>query len=105
MPEAERVDVEAKASAEKIKRSHRASLNFLEMGIAQGSRLDFVNGDHFCTILNGRQVESKGEAGALSYLTNKLLNDEGPIRGTAYWSYEDKALTAIYDETTQAIKT
>ena len=32
--EAGRVDVEAKASAEKIKRSRRPSLNFIEMGIA-----------------------------------------------------------------------
>ena len=97
--EAGRVDVEAKASAEKIKRSRRPSLNFLEMGIAEGSRLDFVNGDQFCTVLNGRQVEYEGEAWAFSYLTNKLLNHEGPLRGTAYWSYEGKALTAIYDET------
>jgi len=97
--EAEQVDVEARASAEKIKRSRRPSLNFIEMGIPEGSRLDFVNGGHSCTVLNGRQVEYQGEAWALSYLTNKLLNHEGPIRGTAYWNFAGTALTDIYDET------
>ena len=97
--EAEQVDAEAKASAEKIKRSRRPTLNFLEMGLPEGGRLDFVAGDHFCTIVNGRQVEHEGETWALSYLTNKLLNHEGPIRGTAYWTYKGKALTEIYDET------
>ena len=58
--EAEQVDTEAKASADKIKRTRRPTLNFLEMGLAEGSRLDFVNGDHFCTVLNGRQVEHEG---------------------------------------------
>ena len=102
--EAERIDVEAKASAEKIKRSRRPSLNFLEMGIAEGSRLDFVNGDQFCNVLNGRRVEYDGEAWPLPYMTNKPLNHEGPIRGTAYWSYEGKSLTAIYDENTSRNK-
>ena len=37
--EAERVDVEAKASAEKLKRSRRQSLNYIEMGIPIGSTL------------------------------------------------------------------
>ena len=97
--EAEKVDTEAKASADKIKRTRRPTLNFLEMGLAEGSRLDFVNGDHFCTVLNGRQVEHEGISWALSYLTNKLLNHEGPIRGTAYWTYQGKPLTEIYDET------
>lgn len=97
--EAERVDVEAKASAEKIKRSRRPTLNFLEMGIPEGSRLDFINADYFCTVLNGRQVQYEDVAWALSYLTNKLLNHEGPIRGTAYWTYQGKTLTDIYDET------
>ena len=34
--EAEKVDVEAKASAEKLKRSRRPSLNYLEMGVPVG---------------------------------------------------------------------
>ena len=72
---------------------------YLLYGIPRCFCIDFVNGDQFCTVLNGRQVEYDGEAWALSYLTNKLLNHEGPIRGTAYWLYEGKALTAIYDET------
>ena len=101
--EAEQVDTEAKASADKIKRTRRPSLNFLEMGLPEGARLDFVNGDHFCNVLNGRQVEHEGTCWALSYLTNKLLDHEGPIRGTAYWSYQGKPLTEIYDETYGAV--
>ena len=34
--EAEQVDTEAKASADKIKRTRRLTLNFLEMGLAEG---------------------------------------------------------------------
>jgi len=67
--------------------------------INEKSLLLCSNAACLCTVLNGRQVEHEGISWALSYLTNKLLDHEGPIRGTAYWTYQGKPLTEIYDET------
>ena len=71
--EAEKVDVEAKASADKIKRSRRPTLNFLEMGIAEGSRLDFVNGD---------QSSGRGSSGKYSRARNPQSRNHVTPAGT-----------------------
>ena len=97
--EAEGVDVGAKVFAEKLKRIRRPPANFVEMGLPIGSRLEFSRGDNFCTVLDGRHVECDGERWMLSTLTRKLLGHEGSIRGIAYWRFNGRELTDIYEET------
>ena len=98
--EAEKVDVEAKASAEKLKRSRRPSLNYLEMGIPVGSTLVFEgDGQTTCTVVDGRNVEYQGQITSISKLTSELRNTPGtPIRGPAHWSFNGRTLDAIYED-------
>ena len=97
--EAEQVDREAKASAEKLRSSRRPNMNFQEMGIPVGSRLDFNEGDHECIVINGRQVEYEGSEWYLSRLTQHLLGVDRSIRGPAHWSFNGSNLTDIYEDT------
>lgn len=99
--EAEEVDVEAKASADKLKRSRRPALNYLEMGIPVGSILLFEgDGQTTCTVVDGRNVDYQGRVLSISKLTAELRNTPGrPIRGPAHWSFDGRLLNDLYEET------
>ena len=98
--EAEKVDVEAKSSAEKLKRSRRPPLNYIEMGIPVGSTLVFEGDGHTtCTVVDGRNVEYQGQITSISKLTAELRNTPGrAIRGPAHWSFNGRTLDAIYED-------
>ena len=65
--EAEQVDVQAKASAEKLKRSRRPNLNYIEMGIPIGSTLLYQgDGETTCTVADGRNVSFEGRTLSLT---------------------------------------
>lgn len=99
--EAEQVDVQAKASAEKLKRSRRQSLNYLEMGIPVGSTLVYQgDGETTCTVADGRKVSFGGRTLSISKLTAELRQaPDRPIRGPAHWSYNGRLLDDLYEET------
>ena len=99
--EAEQVDVQAKASAEKLKRSRRPSLNYLEMGIPVGSTLLYQgDGETTCTVADGRNVSFEGRTLSLTKLTKELRQQpDRPIRGPAHWSYNGRLLGEMYEET------
>lgn len=98
--EADQVDVEAKASAEKLKRSRRPPINYLECGIPVGSTLVYIgDGETTCTVRDGRKVEYQGEVMSISKLTADLRNTPGrPINGPAHWSFNGRLLGDIYEE-------
>lgn len=98
--EANQVDVEAKAGAEKLKRSRRPPINYLELGIPVGSTLLYIgDGQTTCTVADGRKVEFQGEVMSISKLTADLRNMPGrPINGPAYWSFNGRLLGDIYEE-------
>lgn len=96
--EAESVDTGAKASSEKLK-AQRPIQNFIEMGIPEGSTLQFTQGNEVCTVLNGRRVSYFGEDISLTALTKKLLNTDRPLRPSPYWQYNGRSLAKIYDDT------
>ena len=101
--EAEQVDVEAKAAADKLKRSRRPPLNYLDMGIEIGSTLTYQDGTTTCTVLSGRQVEFQGVGRSLSAITAELMGEPGrPIRGASYWSFNGRNLAELYEETYSA---
>ena len=99
--EAEQVDRGAKASAEKLKQKHRRpKINFEEMGILEGSRLDFTGeGDHHCTVVNKRKVEYDGLRCSLTSLTRTLLGGPPTKKILAYWRLDGENLTDIYEDT------
>ena len=96
---AKTIDIEATASAEKFKKRRRPTINYFEMGLKEGDILKFGRNEESCTVLNGRQVSSKGEAWFLSNLTNKLLDRTGPMDGSPYWYFNGKNLKDLYNET------
>ena len=99
--EANQVDVEAKAGAEKLKRSRRPPLNYIEMGIPVGSTLVYEgDGETTCKVFDGRRIEFQGETMSISKLTAELRNTPGrPIRGPAHWSFNGRLLDELYEET------
>ena len=97
--EAERVDVEAKAAAEKFKKSRRPMINYLEMGIPVGGILTFQDGITTCKVADGRQVEYQDKTQYLSVLTKQLLGVDRGVSGTKYWTFQGRCLSDIRDET------
>ena len=100
--EAEKVDVEAKVSAEKLKRSRRPNLNYIEMGIPVGSSLVYEgDGVTTCTVVDGRRVNYDGRILSITRLTAELRNqpDRQTISGSANWSFQGRLLNDIYEET------
>ena len=99
--EAEQVDVQAKASAEKLKRSRRPNLKYIEMGIPIGSTLLYQgDGETTCTVADGRNVSFEGRTLSLTKLTKELRQQpDRPIRGPAHWSYDGRLLNDLYEET------
>ena len=104
---ADSVAPEAKTSAEnlesrlQLKRNRRRpNADFSEMSIPVGSRLEYTGeGDHFCTVLDGRRVEFDGKMRMISPLTQELLGLERPVRGIDYWQFDGRDLKDIYEET------
>ena len=99
--EAENVDRDAKASADRFKRQRRPPLNYIEMGIPIGSTLLYEgDGMTTCTVIDGRHVEYQGQIYSISKLTAELRNTPGrPIRGPSHWSFNGCLLDAIYEDT------
>lgn len=97
--EAEQVDVEAKAAAEKFKRSRRPSFRFTKLGIPEGSTLQFTEGEQTCRVSSRKHVEYEGNPEwSLSALAQHLTGLTRPLRGTAYFTYQGRKLSDIYDE-------
>ena len=97
--EAGKVDVDAKASADRLKKKRRPSINYLEMGVPIGSVLIYQDGTTQCRVVDGRRVEFNGESFALSALTAELMGFPGrPTRRTSYWTYQGRLLSDLYEE-------
>ena len=95
--EAEKVDLEAKASIASFKRKYRSPRVFTDY-LPVGTELRFKNGDQVCKIADGRHVEFEGEITSLSPLTQDLLNSERAVWPAPYWIYQGKTLAQIFDE-------
>jgi T5orf172 domain len=100
--QAEKVDTEAKAGADKLK-ARRPVQNFIEMGIPEGSVLHFTQADEICRVINGRRVSYNGVDISLTALTKKLLNTERPLQPSPYWLFNGRRLTEIYDDTYESL--
>lgn len=102
--EADQVDAEAKPSAERLKRSRRPALNYLDMGIPLGATLLYQDNQTICTVVDGRHLQYLGEIRSLSAVTAELMGQPGrAVRGPSYWTFEGKNLAELYEETYEQV--
>ena len=93
--EASDVDIESRDAVKRLK-SRRPSLNYFEMGISEGSTLEFTQGDYSCKVISERRVQFEGEDLSLTVLTKRLLEVDRPLQPTPYWTYQGKNLSDIF---------
>ncbi len=97
--EADTVDVDAKSASERLKKSRRPVMNYLDMGLPVGACLLYQDGTTTCTVVDGRHVNFNGKDHFLSAITADLMGIPGqPIHGGRYWSYEGRNLLELYEE-------
>ena len=80
-------------------KARRPSLNYFEMGLQEGSILEFVEGSYTCKVISGRRVKFEDEDISLTALTQRLLEIDRPLRPTRYWKYQGRNLSDIFNET------
>lgn len=89
-----------KAAAEKYKKKRRPPLNYREMGIPQGAKLQFTDDFRIeVEVYSDRKVLYNDAEMSLTAATKELLNIEHSLQPTGYWLYEGKNLSDIYNET------
>ena len=99
--EASGVDAESRDAVKRLK-ARRPALNYLEMGIPEGSTLEFTQGDHCCEVISGRRVKYEDEDISLTALTKRLLGIDRTLHPTRYWMHQGRNLSDIYNETYDA---
>lgn len=91
---------ELEAAQEFKNRQRRPNMNLLEMGIDKGQSLVFKDDDtKTAEVLSRNKVLYDGQEMSLTAATQRILDDERPLRPAVYWLYQNKLLSQIYDET------
>ena len=93
-----KIDLE---SSNKLKKARRPPLNFKEMGIQIGEKLDFNDEENPVSVevISDKMVKYKDQEYSLTKLTQELLELDYAIQPTKRWSYNGKNLNNIYNET------
>lgn len=94
---AESVDPDSKVSSDRFKQ-RKPSMRFSDVGITVGSTLNYIDGDQTCLVISDRQVEYEGKPYSLSGLAQTLMQYPRSVRGSAYFTYEGRKISDIYDE-------
>ena len=76
-------------------------MRFSDVGIELGTTLNYINGDQTCLVVGDRHVEYEGERYSLSALAQMLMEYPRSVRGSAYFTYQGKKISEIYDELNQ----
>ena len=81
--------------------TRRAVFNFEEMGIPAGATLSFWKNPKIqVKVLNAKQVEYAGKPHSFSKITAQLSGSKANyVQPTRYWTWKDKNLRDIYNET------
>ena len=96
------VSEEEQNAAKKLRRS---KMNFEEMGIPDGAVLVFVKNKEIRVYVNGiDKVLYNNQETSLTPLTRELLNLSYNVQPSRYWTYEDKTLRDIYEDTYTSIE-
>jgi len=90
-----------KAAGEKMKIARRPPLNYIEMGIPLGAKLEFNRDDktYIVEVCDAKKVSYGGVKKSLTAITKELLGIEHALQPTSYWTYNGKNLMDIYNET------
>ena len=92
------IDTVSAAAAEQQK-SRRPNFNFLEMGIPVGSELYAPYGDITVKTVDSRRVQYGENIMYLSAVTRIILGTDYYVSPLQVWTYQEKALNVIYDQT------
>jgi hypothetical protein len=90
-----------KAAGRKMKIKRRPPLNYIEMGIPLGAKLEFNRDDetYIVEVCDTKKVSYYGVKKSLTAITKELLGIEHALQPTSYWTYNGKNLMDIYNET------
>lgn len=94
----DQIDLE---SAQKLKKTRRPSLDFLEMGLKIGDQLEYLDEDSkvIVKVKTNKTVEYNNTEYSLTKLTQELLQIDYAIQPTRKWAFNGKNLSDIYNET------
>lgn len=97
----EDIAVSDKVAAQRFKQNRRPPLNFREMGIPAGSKLQFAKDEQNIEVevYADKKVLFNNQERSLTSVTQELLGLDYNVQPTPYWTYNGKSLTDIYDET------
>ncbi len=95
------VTVSDKVAAQKFKQNRRPPLNFREMDIFVGSRLQFAKDEQNIEVevYTDKKVLFNNQERSLTSVTQELLGLDYNVQPTPYWTYNGKSLSDIYNET------
>jgi hypothetical protein len=74
-------------------------LNFVEMGIPIGSRLQFTESDAFLIVIGPKKVKLNDVETSLTGATRTLLGLDYSVQPGPYWTFNGRSVRAIYDDT------
>lgn len=87
-------------AATKKARLHRPPLNFFEMGMKKGDVLQWKDDSSITlSVYTDRTVIFEGKEMAISAVTRDLKGSKWYVAPGAYWLYNERLLSDIYDET------
>ena len=96
----EKIDEQSRQSGDHL-RSRRPNLNFDEMEIPQGSKLDAVNSKDTAKVVsyNAVVLNGKGEPMSLTAATKKILGNDYNVAPTPHWRFKGELLRDVYERT------
>lgn len=89
-----------KQARTKLKITRRPPLNFKEMDIPMGAKLQYAKDEEIIEVevCGERKVLYKGDETSLTAVTRELLGLDYAVQPTKYWTYNGKNLQDIYNE-------
>jgi hypothetical protein len=93
------VDQQEVAAGEQYRRTRRPNMNFDEMGIPMGSKLESTTSDAFAIVCGPKRVKFQNEETSLTAATRQVLGLEYSVAPGTYWTYNGRLVSHIYEET------
>lgn len=94
-----RVDAADKQSAQNMKEARRPRMNFHELGIPNGSVLEFKDGTATATVVDEKKVQFNGEISSLTAATRKVLGlpADYPLQPSPHWLFQGRSVKDLYE--------
>jgi hypothetical protein len=88
-----------KEAGERLKIQRRPPLDFYQMGINNGEKLEYLQDDINVTVVGKKKVNLNGKEVSLTAATRELMGIDFNIQPTQYWMYKGRNLRDIYNDT------